>query len=825
MTPASDPDRAPDAGRTMREYAAAVWRRRGLVLLLAVLGTAAGWWQGARSPDVYAVSTLIDMTKPRPFASAPTMGFGEGYHESQLYYPTRYKLLESRTYVDRLFASRPTVEGRRYPMWDWLTWPAVLAARPEPEENESFGPAVQDAVEFEALVRVPLEEFRRRFAFRRYGANPTPAAEFDDPADLRRYLDGRVVVRPEKNTALLTVELEGERRELLAPLLNLLIDVFWREQRSETQKRLDLERRFWVRRHVSLVGTFPPEERVARPAEPADTAAAEAASPLGRAARELEDWKRSNGSNAQRLRLLENARSTQVVEDENELRDREVVWVAAQADRVALVPDAAAVEAAAVARAREAATTRRRELTPAEVERAVDEAWVSALARVETEVASVADGADSRFHAIPFVTADPKVASLVARMAAVRVEGGNVQAIRRELTAAVRDVVLRRVRELTSTLADRMLFRDRMVRGTADLEQNWRLADELATRQKALDDRVAERTRIRDQLDRIRNQVAVDEDSKPLKVAIPAEDPWEPVKPNRPLLIVLGAVVGMFMGLALALLLDWLDDTVSEPEDVARYVGAPVVGTVLTMPGREADRVAAEQPRSPVAEAFRAVRTSLEFLGAGVEGDGVPGRGRVILVSSCSPREGKTTVASNLAIVLAQDGKRTLLVDADLRKPRAHEVLNVDRTRGLSNVIVGQASLAESVQATAFENLWVLPAGALPPNPAELLGRRATLDLIEAVRGSFDRIVVDTPPVGVVTDAAVLARHADTVVLVLAAGRTKKKAAEHGASVLRSVGTPPTGVVMNLVGRNSPLAHGGYYDRRARGYYGATPET
>jgi capsular exopolysaccharide synthesis family protein len=194
----------------------------------------------------------------------------------------------------------------------------------------------------------------------------------------------------------------------------------------------------------------------------------------------------------------------------------------------------------------------------------------------------------------------------------------------------------------------------------------------------------------------------------------------------------------------------------------------------------------------------------------------------VLLVSSCSPREGKTTVASNLALVFAQDGKRTLLVDADLRKPRVHEVMGVDSARGLSNVLVGRERPEDVVLPTAHENLWVLPAGTLPPNPAELLGRPAVRTLFDALRSSFDRIVVDSAPVGIVTDAAVLARVADTVLLVVAAGRTKKRSAEHGAALLATVGSPATGVIMNMVPRGSRWAYGGYYDRGSRGYYGSS---
>jgi capsular exopolysaccharide synthesis family protein len=827
-------DRPPDAGHTLREYAGAVWKRRGLVLALGVLGVAAGWWQGTRSPDVYAVSTRIDIAKQRPFVTNQQISTGEAYHESQLYYPTRYALLASRTYVDKLFASAATAEGRRFPMWDWLTWPAYGSRAPALDPAQSLGPPVLDVHAFEAFAGVSAAEFARRFQFRRYGASPSASAAYNDPDELAETLANKVVVQPEKGTTLVTIELEGERHEVLAPLLNLLIEVFWREQRSETQRRLEKELETLEQQHCDVDGTTGSKELAGVTAVVPGAAGCERFAPggphkgrLAVASEQLEEWKKSNAASANSLNLQQQYRATQRIQGETQLRDLEERLVTSEPDFEALVPTFDEERKRAEAAVRAAAPRAEPPTSEADlrlaVARAVDVGWQDALVAVQQEAEKTLAGAvpTSRFHGMGFVTADPAFATPLLRLQTLLGDGSSradvLDPVRKVLNATVRDAVLRKVRDLRRDLGLRVLARDRIRDDDGQLRQQWLLSAELAVKQKAVDDLVVELAHIDDGLKRVNGQLAIENDSRPLKVILSAEDPGKPVKPNRPLLIILGAGIGLLLGFSLALLVDWLDDTVADPDDVLRHVGVPVVGTILSLPGKVADRVAVEMPRSPVAEAFRAVRTSIEFTGI----DDKPG-GRVLLVTSCSPREGKTTVAANLAFALAQDGKRTLLVDADLRKPRVHQVVNVDPTIGLSNVIVGRTRPDDAVVGTTYENLWVLPAGALPPNPAELLGRAGTKALFDALRLAFDRIVVDTPPVGVVTDAAVLARHADQVLLVVAAGRTKKSAAEHGASVLRSVGSEPVGVVMNLVSKGSRWAYGGYYHRDAQSYYGSS---
>lgn len=810
-----------DASRTLKRYASAVWKRRWWILLAVALGAGAGWGKGRLSPDVFAVRTEIDITKQRPFGLSPMGGsqvvsFGEGYLESQLHYPTRYKLLASGRYITTLLQSRPGPDGVvTFPMWDWLTWPAWASAFPWTSEGEGeslrarlealCGPPITGVDVFERLVGVPVEEFRRRFSFRLYGpaASRDLRAPFATPEDLRAALEAHVDVEPVKGTALVDIELDGERPLVLAPLLNLLIETFSREQRTEGQRRLAIERDLVDRQMKALEDDEPgadgkPPARSLRVAQ-----------------KRIDAWIAAHeGNDANRIDLRRRVRSAQVEDAEREIRALSDQLTKARGELASLVGDEFVDRDDAEGDRRNAAALRRR---------IVDIAKIGA------------SSPDGPFHALPFVVGDRVVAELHAKIAGLKERG--TTADRTGLNVAVRQVALDKALTLAQALDMRAAKRDRYAADRDDLNRSWALGQELAELQAEVDRRTKDLRELANRRDTIRTQESVESGLQPLKVVEPAIDPVKPVRPNRTLLLLMGAAVGLMLGLVAAVLVDWLDDTVSDPADAERYLRAPVLGTIVALtPGQdgagEIDRIATRLPRSPVAEAFRAIRTSVEFIGLdgdaptpGSEAAGsAVGGGRILLVSSCSPREGKTTVASNLAAVLAQDGKRTLLVDADMRRPRVHQVYGIANGVGLSNVIVGKARLEDAVVATDQENLWVLPSGATPPNPAELLGRHATEALLARLGREFDRVVIDTPPVGVVTDAAVLGRRVGLVLLVVAAGRTKHRAAEHGESLLRSAGARPAGVVMNQVARGSGFLYGGYYHKDSAAYYGAADD-
>ncbi len=199
-------------------------------------------------------------------------------------------------------------------------------------------------------------------------------------------------------------------------------------------------------------------------------------------------------------------------------------------------------------------------------------------------------------------------------------------------------------------------------------------------------------------------------------------------------------------------------------------------------------------PKSPISEQYRTIRTNIEF-------STVDEEMRAIMVTSSGPGEGKSTTANNIAVVFAQQGKKVLLVDADLRKPTVHYSFRVDNHTGLTNVLTKQETLINAVQATNQENLFVLTSGPIPPNPAELHGSKAMDQFINEVKGLFDVIVFDTPPVLAVTDGQVLANKLDGVVMVVSSGKTEIEAATKAKESLVNSKAKLLGVVLNNIKR------------------------
>ena len=195
-------------------------------------------------------------------------------------------------------------------------------------------------------------------------------------------------------------------------------------------------------------------------------------------------------------------------------------------------------------------------------------------------------------------------------------------------------------------------------------------------------------------------------------------------------------------------------------------------------------------PKSPIAEQFRTIRTNIQF-------SSVDEELQTMIVTSSGPAEGKSTTTANMAVVFAQQGKRVLLIDADLRKPTVHYTFRTENHIGLSNVLTRQASLEEAVTVTAQDKLWVLPSGPIPPNPSELLGSKGMQTLLEQAKDEYDVIILDTPPVLAVTDAQVLANLADGVVLVVSSGKTETDAAKKAKELLESAKAKILGVVLN----------------------------
>ena len=287
----------------------------------------------------------------------------------------------------------------------------------------------------------------------------------------------------------------------------------------------------------------------------------------------------------------------------------------------------------------------------------------------------------------------------------------------------------------------------------------------------------------------------------PLTVVTPAVPPLSPSSPKPTEDALLGLLVGLILGLAAAFLRDSLDDAVSAKEMAEQLTNAPVLAAVpMVTSWRKRDRplvVALARPKSPAAEAFRSLRTSLQFARAEHEL-------RTILVTSPAAAEGKTSTLANLGAVFAQAGQNVLMVSCDLRKPRLGQFFGVDERVGLTTAILGEDSVENLIQrCPGTEGLWLLPSGPTPPNPAELLNSARSQQIFARLRDTFDLVLIDSPPILPVTDAAVLSKDADATLLVVAAFRTRSGDLLRASEKLAQVHARVVGVVLNEVTRKA----------------------
>lgn len=299
--------------------------------------------------------------------------------------------------------------------------------------------------------------------------------------------------------------------------------------------------------------------------------------------------------------------------------------------------------------------------------------------------------------------------------------------------------------------------------------------------------------------------------------------------------LTVGALFGVMLGVAVAFLLTQLDRVIRTVDD-AEALGLTILGVMPRIdedtPSRSTgkkrrkvvpeapanrDLVVHNYPKSSVAECCRTTRTNLTFMAA-------ERPQRALVVTSANPREGKTTVAISLAISLAQSGKRVLLVDTDLRKPRIHRAFGCNNARGVTTVLVGEHSVAQAVQQTEVPGLDLLASGPIPPNPAELLHTNQFRELIAELGRRFDHVLFDSPPLAAVTDGAVIAPQVDGVVLIVHGQKTTRDAMRSALRQLRDVGAHITGGVLNNVDLSSrQYGYGSYYYYHTEGYYETSP--
>ena len=305
--------------------------------------------------------------------------------------------------------------------------------------------------------------------------------------------------------------------------------------------------------------------------------------------------------------------------------------------------------------------------------------------------------------------------------------------------------------------------------------------------------------------------------SSNVRIVDEGEVPRSPVAPRRSSNLLLALLGGGMLAVGLAFFFEYLDNRIKTPDELRTHLGLPTLGWLPKIDHKHAGSgypLITDGVPPEFVEAFRTLRTNVLFSST-EEG------ARFLMVSSSAPGEGKTVVASNLAISLAQSGQRVLLIDGDLRRGKLHDVFGQKRDPGLSNLLVGNAKASEVVQKSRVPGLWVLSAGRFPPNPTELLGSKRFRDFLGSLGEHFDWVLVDTPPVMAVTDATVVAHEIGGVVFVVGAEMTSRhvisKAIEHFASAKSS---PVLGAVLNRVDvARNPYYYSTYYRREYREYY------
>lgn len=296
-----------------------------------------------------------------------------------------------------------------------------------------------------------------------------------------------------------------------------------------------------------------------------------------------------------------------------------------------------------------------------------------------------------------------------------------------------------------------------------------------------------------------------------------AEVPLKPYKPKKSLNILLGIIVGLTCGVGIAFIMEYMDNTIKTQEDVEKYLGTPLLGVLGHISSRDKHFTANELlvthhlPKHPITEAIKSIRTKIIF-------SHPENPKKTILVSSASPCEGKTLLAINLAIVMAQTGKKVLLIDADFRNPTLHELFRVNKSSGLSNLLINSSDLRTVTKNTQISNVYVIPCGPIPPNPSELLSSSAMVECLKTLKSEYEWIIIDSPPLLTFTDASILARIVDGIVYVIRGSKTARTVAQKGAFSISAVRDKVLGVVINDLDLSRDEHYGHYRDKKESEY-------
>jgi len=359
----------------------------------------------------------------------------------------------------------------------------------------------------------------------------------------------------------------------------------------------------------------------------------------------------------------------------------------------------------------------------------------------------------------------------------------------------------------------------RLLQSKASIEEEMASKEtDLANAQLALEKAVdeTERARLETELKESRNTysslvasyqqitLAETQAANNIVAAEPAKTPTAPIRPRTLLNTLLAFLAGAAAATGAALLIEYMDDTIKSPTDVTRVTGLSTLGAIsrLKDSNGRGQIVTWSAARAPESEAYRILRTNIQF-------SSVDRPLQTLLVTSSGPGEGKSTTAANLAVAIAQTGQRVVLVDTDLRRPSLHRLFNLPNNVGLTTSLLHEGIIP--LQPTSLENLSVLTSGPIPPNPSELLGSQRMTHLVESLLADADLVMFDSPPVLAVTDAAVLGRQLDGVLLVVDAAQTREPALVNAQAELRKTGANILGVALNRLDSRSGEHYYYYY--------------
>jgi succinoglycan biosynthesis transport protein ExoP len=290
-----------------------------------------------------------------------------------------------------------------------------------------------------------------------------------------------------------------------------------------------------------------------------------------------------------------------------------------------------------------------------------------------------------------------------------------------------------------------------------------------------------------------------------------AEVPEKPVRPNLGLNMIMAVIAGVFGGILLAFFVEYMDTTLKTPEDIVEILESRFLEAIPDIAGYDDSakyRILDAEPNSPVSEAYRSLRTGIM--------NSISGKSfKTILVTSAEPEAGKTITVANLSVAFAQEGRKVLLIDCDLRKPQQHRIFNLNRLQGLSEYLAGGIETDRIIQNTGVKNLWIITSGKVPSNPGEIIGSERMDKLIALFRKKFDYIIMDSPPVSSVTDPMVLANKADALIFVIRSGKSRVSAVTRAKERLSMSKAGILGVVLNGL----KVSHSNYYYYRYGRYY------